>query len=188
MKKINRSTDRIKQTGEVFTPLPLVDEILSKLPDDVWEPSHTFCDPACGDGNFLVRVIAWKINKGSTIQQALETTYGVDLMPDNTSHARARVLTNAYAAHLWNKHNTTLMSGLEHEDEMKLGMDPGHDKIVMKYNYIVVKNIVCANSLDYDFIFSENDNKEESNQPTTITLLGKYSSQEECIEDLLGEL
>lgn len=90
---INRSKERIKQTGEVFTPLELVDEILDKLPSDLFkDPSKTFLDPAAGDGNFLVRVIAYKMKNGSTPTEALQTTYGVDLMPDNTARCRERLL------------------------------------------------------------------------------------------------
>ena len=90
--QIHRSKERIRQTGEVFTPLELVDEMLSKLPEEVWAPDKTFLEPSCGDGNFLVRIVAWKIWKGSTAKQALETTYGVDLMPDNVYASRERLL------------------------------------------------------------------------------------------------
>lgn len=48
MSKITRTKERVKQTGEVFTPLPLVDEILSKLDDSVWAPEKTFIDNSCG--------------------------------------------------------------------------------------------------------------------------------------------
>lgn len=90
---IDRTKDRIKQTGEVFTPLPLVDEILDKLPPELFtDPTKTFLDPACGDGNFLVQVIKKKIKNGSTKTQAIETTYGVDLMPDNIDHCQNRLL------------------------------------------------------------------------------------------------
>ena len=90
---IDRSKERIKQTGEVFTPLPLVDEILDKLPPELFEdPTKTFVDPAAGDGNFLVRVLKRKIDNGSTPTQALETTYGVDIMPDNIERLKARLL------------------------------------------------------------------------------------------------
>lgn len=91
--KIERSEERIKQTGEVFTPLPLVNELLDRLPQDVWNnPNKTFIDPACGDGNFLVEVVKRKIAHGSTPTQALSTTYGVELMPDNVAECRRRLL------------------------------------------------------------------------------------------------
>lgn len=146
--KINRSVERIKQTGEVFTPLPLVDEILSKLPEQVWDPSKTFVDPACGDGNFLVRVVAWKIWKGSTPAKALSTTYGVDIMPDNVSHARDRVLTNAWLAF---QCKGQLLPFQSSEQERNAGMMPGHDAKVRKWNPIVEDRIVCSNAFEWDF-------------------------------------
>lgn len=154
-KQINRTKDRIKQTGEVFTPLPLVDEILSKLPQETWEHDKTFIDPACGDGNFLVRVVAWKIFHGATAKQALETTYGVDLMEDNVSHARSRVLTNAFEAEQWKKSSEELLPPLEDQDEHVISLSKGRDKFAKKYNTIVVKNIVCHDALTYDYSFGE---------------------------------
>lgn len=44
-----------KTLGEVFTPLPLVEQMLDQLPIDVWtEPSLKWFDPAVGVGNFMV--------------------------------------------------------------------------------------------------------------------------------------
>ena len=90
---IERSAERIKQTGEVFTPPALVNDLLDKLPADLWtNPEKTFLDPACGDGNFLVEVVRRKIAGGSTPTQALDTTYGVELMVDNARECRRRLL------------------------------------------------------------------------------------------------
>jgi hypothetical protein len=48
--------DEKEKYGEVFTPLPLVDEMLSKLPDDVWtNPDLKWLDPANGIGNFPIK-------------------------------------------------------------------------------------------------------------------------------------
>ena len=90
---IKRTKDRIKKTGEVFTPIGLVDDILDKLPPEQFsDPTKTFLDPAAGDGNFLVRVLARKIANGSSAEQAASTTYGVELMEDNTIRCRVRLL------------------------------------------------------------------------------------------------
>ncbi|MFO0089665.1 MAG: N-6 DNA methylase [bacterium] len=46
-----------KQFGEVFTPPSLVEEMLDKLPIEVWSnPKLKWFDPACGMGNFLIAV------------------------------------------------------------------------------------------------------------------------------------
>ena len=93
MSGVDRETARVKATGEVFTPTPLVQEILDRLPTEQFEdPTKTFLDPACGDGQFLGEVFIRKIENGSTFEQALSTTYGVDLMQDNVDLCRERLL------------------------------------------------------------------------------------------------
>ena len=46
-----------KERGEVFTPLELIEEMLDKLPKDVWSnPGLRWLDPANGIGNFMICV------------------------------------------------------------------------------------------------------------------------------------
>lgn len=90
---IDRTQERIDQTGEVFTPVELVNQMLDRLPSHLWtDPTKTFLDNSCGDGNFLVEVVRRKIANGSTPTQALQTTYGVELMADNVKLCRKRLL------------------------------------------------------------------------------------------------
>ena len=45
-----------QRLGEVFTGLPLVDEMLGHLPEAVWfNPDLKWLDPAAGMGNFLIK-------------------------------------------------------------------------------------------------------------------------------------
>ena len=93
MSGVERDALRVKTTGEIFTPIPLVQEILSRLPiDQFTDVTKTFLDPSCGDGQFLSEVIIRKMEHGSTFKQALSTTYGVDIMPDNVAICRERLL------------------------------------------------------------------------------------------------
>lgn len=93
MSGIDRDRSRVKSTGEVFTPTPLVRDVLGQLPVEVFtDPSKTFLDPSCGDGQFLGEVLIRKMENGSSFEQALSTTYGVDLMPDNVDECRKRLL------------------------------------------------------------------------------------------------
>jgi hypothetical protein len=90
---VSRDNLRVKSTGEVFTPTPLVQEMLDQLPVTVFtDPTKTFLDPSCGDGQFLGEVLIRKIENGSTFEQALSTVYGVDLMIDNVDLCRERLL------------------------------------------------------------------------------------------------
>jgi type I restriction-modification system DNA methylase subunit len=90
---VERNKLRVKATGEVFTPTPLVQEILDKLDPELFkDPSKTFIDPACGDGQFLGEVLIRKIKNGIDFEIALSTIYGVDLMQDNVDLCRERLL------------------------------------------------------------------------------------------------
>ena len=90
---IDRDKLRVKETAEVFTPTPLVQEMLDNLPQDLFEdPTKTFLDPSCGDGQFLSEVVIRKMGiSGCTLEQALSTTYGVELMEDNVKLCKERL-------------------------------------------------------------------------------------------------
>jgi hypothetical protein len=93
MSGIERDNLRVKQTAEVFTPTPLVQEMLDKLPQELFTDStKTFLDNSCGDGQFLSEVVIRKMElSGCTFEQALSTTFGVDLMPDNVQMCKKRL-------------------------------------------------------------------------------------------------
>ena len=93
MSGIERDKARTKATGEVFTPTPLVQEILDQIPIEQFrDPTKTFLDPSCGDGQFLSEVLIKKMENGSTFEQALSTIYGVNIMPDNVALCKDRLL------------------------------------------------------------------------------------------------
>lgn len=148
---IQRSKERIKTTGEVFTPFALVEEMVGQLPESVWEATKTFLDPSCGDGNFLVRVVAHKINRGSTIEQALNSTYGVELMEDNCEWAKKRVLITAYLTQFTNE----LLPELTYDVVNEVLLREDFNAFWMEFEHIVNKNIVCADALTYDYRFGE---------------------------------
>ena len=93
MSGIERDRARIKATGEVFTPTNLVRKMLEQLPlTQFTDPAKTFLDNCCGDGQFLGEILIRKMENGSTFEQALSTTYGVDMMQDNVDLCRERLL------------------------------------------------------------------------------------------------
>lgn len=95
MSGVERDRLRIKATGEVFTPKDLVDEILDWMgntnPDLFRDPDKTFVDPACGDGEFLAGVLYRKLQNDISLEKALSTLYGVDIMDDNVIECRKRL-------------------------------------------------------------------------------------------------
>jgi type I restriction-modification system DNA methylase subunit len=116
---IKRSADRIKETGEVFTPPELVNEMLDRLPKEVWsDPTKTWLEPACGDGNFLVVILErlqeslkdWQPDATLRHQHIIENMlFGVDLMPDNVMVCIDRL----NARHL--NHNIVCADGLVYD-------------------------------------------------------------------------
>lgn len=121
---------RRKATAEVFTPPKLVNEILDKLPADCWEVGKTYCDPAAGNGAFLVEVYKRKVEiHGHDPIEALSTIYGVELMEDNTKEMKSRLF--HMAADYVEKDQEKMVQALK----------------------ILQKNIVCHDALTYDFDF-----------------------------------
>ena len=93
MSGLERNQVRIKSTSEVFTPTPLVQQVLDQLDLTLFQyPTKTFIDPSCGDGQFLSEVLIRKLENGIDFETALSTIYGVDLMPDNVKLCRDRLL------------------------------------------------------------------------------------------------
>ena len=93
MSGIDRERTRVKATGEVFTPTPLVEEILEIFESETFkDPTKNFLDPSCGDGQFLASVLYRKLKNGINFETALSSIYGVDLMQDNVDLCRDRLL------------------------------------------------------------------------------------------------
>jgi hypothetical protein len=93
MRGIERDKLRVKATSEVFTRTKDVQICLDEFEDEVWlDMSKKFIDPSCGDGQFLSEVVIRKMERsGCTLEQALSTTYGVELMEDNVKLCKERL-------------------------------------------------------------------------------------------------
>ncbi len=89
---VNTKQD-IKKYGEVFTPLSLVNEMLDKLPKEVWSNPHLkWLDPANGIGNFPVIIVKnlmeglkeWQPDDELRLKHILENMiYVCELQPKN---------------------------------------------------------------------------------------------------------
>lgn len=92
MTGIERTVQRVRATGEVFTPSELVLDILRYADLDLFAPGRTVLDPACGDGQFLVAAKWIKIYHHKMPEaKALQDLYGVDIMRDNVDLCRRRL-------------------------------------------------------------------------------------------------
>jgi hypothetical protein len=96
MSGIDRDKLRTKETAEVFTPTNLVQRILDDIElennDSFTDWTKSYMDNSCGDGQFLSEVVIRKIERsGCSLEQALSTTYGVELMEDNVKLCKQRL-------------------------------------------------------------------------------------------------
>ena len=92
MSGVDRMSDRVKATSEIFTPTEIVIEMLMGQPSSLFAPGKTVVDPACGDGQFLVAVKWLKVIEFNMSQdEALEDIYGVDIMRDNVDLCKKRL-------------------------------------------------------------------------------------------------
>lgn len=89
-----RGSARVKQTGEVFTPMDLCLRMVKEIPEEkLRDPTTTYIDNSCGDGNFLVALLEVLTEEyGHDRQHTLDNQlYGVDLMPDNIVEVKRRL-------------------------------------------------------------------------------------------------
>ncbi len=102
--RLVKSSERVRDLGEVYTPANIVDDMLDLFPAEVWQvhPSRTFLEPAVGNGNFISAILSRKLSvidsafkdgtlPSGTLQEsaefhaleALSSIYGVDISEEN---------------------------------------------------------------------------------------------------------
>jgi hypothetical protein len=98
------SKQRVADHGEVFTPGWLVDAMLDLVKDETERIDSRFLEPACGSGNFLVKILQRKLaavelkygksdfEKRHYALWALMCIYGIELLPDNIAECRSNLL------------------------------------------------------------------------------------------------
>jgi hypothetical protein len=99
-----KSKKRVADHGEVFTPPWMVEAMLNLVKDETERIDSRFLEPACGSGNFLLRVLERKLaavelkfgksdfEKRHYALLALMCLYGIELLPDNIAECRASML------------------------------------------------------------------------------------------------
>jgi len=82
--EIERTDERIDQTGEVFTPIELCIEMVNEIPLDVIQnPQSKFLDNSAGNGNFMIALLN-KLTEYHSREHVLNhMLYAVELMADN---------------------------------------------------------------------------------------------------------
>jgi len=82
--EVVRSDDRIKETGEVFTPQELCAQMVSEIPESILKDENsTFLDNSAGSGNFML-ALQTELSKYHPLSHINDNMlYAVELMPDN---------------------------------------------------------------------------------------------------------
>ena len=81
---IERSNERIDETGEVFTPLEFCTDMINSVSEDILkDPNSTFIDNSAGSGNFLI-ALKERLEEYHSEDHILNNMlYAVELMEDN---------------------------------------------------------------------------------------------------------
>jgi len=99
-----KSKQRVADHGEVFTPAWMVEAMLDLVKGESERIDSRFLEPACGSGNFLVRILQRKLaavelkygksdfEKRHYALLGLMCTYGIELLADNIDECRANML------------------------------------------------------------------------------------------------
>ena len=99
-----KSKKRVADHGEVFTPAWMVEAMLDLVKGETERIDARFLEPACGSGNFLVRILQRKLaavelkyaksdfEKRHYALLTLMCTYGIELLVDNIAECRANLL------------------------------------------------------------------------------------------------
>jgi len=151
-----KSSERVRDAGEVFTPFNIIEDMLDLLPDDAWtfRPSKIYLEPSCGNGRFLVVVLYRKFEalkptlqseasdtvKAVLALEALASIYGIDISEDNilghedieNDGARKRLL----------EHFRHLCAHYVGTDQLEAVTSAG--------KWILEHNVLVGNMLDFD--------------------------------------
>lgn len=99
-----KSRQRVADHGEVFTADREVNAMLDLVKAETERIDSRFLEPACGNGNFLVRILERKLAVVTRLYAAssaqwelnaliaLSSIYGIDILEDNVRECRERLL------------------------------------------------------------------------------------------------
>lgn len=154
-----KSTERVKQHGEVFTPNSIVNDMLDMLQANMREGTDTisyikktYLEPACGDGQFLIAILERKLNEVNKLPLELRqygfvlsfcTIYGVDIQADNVAESIERMyrIANGEAVETFDLNNkTNIIQFTPIDFEIT-------DDMLKSVKYVLNNNILCGDTL-----------------------------------------
>jgi len=161
--RLVKSTERVRDLGEVFTPSATVQEMLDLIPKKMWSvhPSSTFLEPSCGDGNFLIAILDRKLEN-------LSKEFEIGTLPAGTDVEAAQfhsleTLASIYAVDISSENiiggtpgheigaRTRLLNQFCEWNELELGRTLNSRSVVFKAaKWIVDHNLIVGNMLATD--------------------------------------
>jgi len=150
-----KSKKRVADHGEVFTPPWLVEAMLNLVKDETERVDSRFLEPACGSGNFLVRVLQRKLvtvelkfgksefEKKHYALLSLMCIYGIELLADNIVECRENLL-EVFSEYLRLKDSDdpylaasyVLSENLVHGDTLTMRMSDGRPIAFAEWGYL----------------------------------------------------
>ena len=152
----SKEIDRIRDFGEVKTRNKEIQGMINLVDHEVKRVDSRFLEPACGDGNFLAKILENKLDNALNKSKkdnikfeieaiyALSSMYGIELLEDNIDKTRKRLfeIVSSYIT-----------------KNFKLDVEESYSKSL---KYVLKKNIIHGNALtlknvknESDIIFSE---------------------------------
>lgn len=150
-----KSKKRVADHGEVFTPPWMVDAMLRLVRDETDRIDSRFLEPACGNGNFLVRVLQRKLaavdlkfgksefEKEHYALLSLMCIYGIELLADNIAECHKNLI-EIFAEYLkldeshdmYSAASSVLSCNLVHGDALTMQTHGGKPIIFAEWGYI----------------------------------------------------
>lgn len=136
-----KSRERVSTHGEVFTADREVNAMLDLVKPETERIDSRFLEPACGNGNFLAKILERKLavvrSRYCKSQSAYElnaliaatSIYGIELLPDNVQECRKRLFS---------------IFQREYENIFPKGMQ---EEYADSIRYIFLRNILLGNAL-----------------------------------------
>jgi hypothetical protein len=190
-----KSKQRVADHGEVFTPAWMVEAMLDLVKDETERIDSRFLEPACGSGNFLVRVLQRKLaavelkfgksdfEKRHYALLAVMCTYGIELLEDNIAECRANML-EVLADYLKLEESDelyqaafyVLSQNLVHGDALKMRTSDDQPITFAEWGYLgkgkfqrrdfLLDNLTQSSSIGKEDLFYSERHRHESLTPT----------------------
>jgi SAM-dependent methyltransferase len=153
--ELTKTKQRVADHGEVFTPEWLVEEMLDLVKDEAQRIDSRFLEPACGSGNFLVKILQRKLaaveakyaksefERRNFALLAVMCIYGIELLDDNIVECRENLLA-IFAEYLaldtsddiHRAAHHVLSVNLVHGDAMKMTTVDGGPIVFAEWGYL----------------------------------------------------